>query len=180
MGHAKDVTTRCPRHRTMTTTFALAEIKASEVRSSFAQQALMRTIGAGLTSVAPGRRVITLRFGRTTTWIPPRRRPWRNRRQRRRLCDAHTIAVGGGASMLEYKINSIRPAAGDYPIAESCCVLDDRFVSPASMSPSRARIRARCALPRNKASRAFLISRRYHDCSDRTPRPCTHGYSFTS
>ncbi len=99
----------------------LEDAKASEVRISFARQGLMRSIGAELTGVAPGRCTLVLpfndAFGQQQNFFHGG------------IIGAVADTAGGYAALtllplgsevltLEYKINFIRPAAGDRLVAE--------------------------------------------------------------
>jgi len=99
---------------------ALADAKASEVLASFARQRLMQTIGAELTTHAPGRCAITLPFNEAVgqqgvfhSGVV--------------LAVAHTagryaaltlLPLGSEALTLQYRINMMRPAAGYRILAE--------------------------------------------------------------
>ncbi len=105
----------------MSDTGELSDLKISEVRSSFERQGLMRTIGAELTLLAPGRCIITLPFNESVG-------------QQQGFFHGGIIGsvgdnAGGYAALtvlpagsevltLEYKINFLRPAAGETLVAE--------------------------------------------------------------
>ncbi len=108
-----------------------AEMEA-EVRASFARQGLMRSLGAVLTALAPGRCVIELPFSDAVS-------------QQHGLFHGGVIGAladtaGGYAAMtlmapgsevltLEYKINFVRPAAGTQLTAEGTVLRAGRSVA---------------------------------------------------
>ena len=99
--------------------------------ASFARQGLLRTIGAELTSLAPGRCVITLPFSEKIA-------------QQQGFFHGGVIGAiadtaGGYAALsllphgsevltLEYKINFVRPAAGDRLVAEGTVLRAGRSI----------------------------------------------------
>jgi uncharacterized protein (TIGR00369 family) len=112
-------------------TAILATAKESEVVASFARQGLLRTIGAELTSLAVGRCVIAMPFSESVG-------------QQQGFFHGGVIGAiadtaGGYAALtmlpqgsevltLEYKINFIRPAAGDRLVAEGTVLRAGRSV----------------------------------------------------
>ena len=110
----------------------LSDAKRREVEASFARQGLMRTIGAVLTEVAPGRCVIDLPFSDAVG-------------QQQGFFHGGIIAAvgdnaGGYAALslmpensevvtLEYKVNFLRPAAGERLVAEGTVLRAGRQVT---------------------------------------------------
>jgi len=99
---------------------ALADAKASEVLASFARQRLMQTIGAELTTHAPGRCAITLPFNAAVG----QQGVFHGGVV---LAVAHTagryaaltlLPLRSEALTLQYRINMMRPVAGDQIVAE--------------------------------------------------------------
>ncbi len=106
--------------------------KEAEVRASFARQGLMRGIGAALTSLSPGRCTIGLPFSDAVG-------------QQQGFFHGGVIGAladtaGGYAALtllppgsevltLEYKVNFLRPAAGERLIAEGLVLRAGRSVS---------------------------------------------------
>lgn len=110
----------------------LAPEKEAEVRASFARQGLMRGIGAALTALAPGRCTLELPFsdavGQQQGFFHGG------------IIGALADTAGGYAAMtllppgsevltLEYKINFLRPAAGERLVAEGTVLRAGRSVS---------------------------------------------------
>jgi len=111
---------------------ALSAEKESEVRASFARQGLMRTIGAELAALGPGRCSIAVPFSE-------------NVGQQQGFFHGGVIgaaadSAGGYAALsllpvgsevvtLEYKINFLRPAAGDRLSAEASVLRAGRSVT---------------------------------------------------
>lgn len=110
----------------------LADAKAREVRASFLRQGLMRTIGATMTDIAPGTCTIELPFSEAVS-------------QQQGFFHGGIIATladnaGGYAALslmpmgsevvtLEYKVNFLRPAAGERLIAVGAVLRAGRSVT---------------------------------------------------
>lgn len=112
-------------------TGALAKAKESEVIASFARQGLLRTIGAELDSLAPGRCAIALPF---TEKVGQQQGFFHGG-----VIGAIADTAGGYAALtllplgsevltLEFKINFIRPAAGERLVAEGTVLRAGRSV----------------------------------------------------
>ena len=106
--------------------------KAAEVRASFARQGLMRGIGAVLTNLAPGSCTIELPF---SEGVGQQQGFFHGG-----IIGALADTAGGYAALtllpagsevltLEYKINFLRPAAGDRLVAEGTVLRAGRSVS---------------------------------------------------
>jgi uncharacterized protein (TIGR00369 family) len=109
-----------------------AAIAAERVRESFARQGLMRAIGASLTDLAPGRCTIAVPFSDAVS-------------QQQGFFHGGIIGAiadtaGGYAALsllppgsevvtLEYKINFLRPAAGQRLVAEGSVLRAGRSVT---------------------------------------------------
>jgi uncharacterized protein (TIGR00369 family) len=106
--------------------------KENEVRASFARQGLMRTIGAELAALGPGRCAVEVPFSERVG-------------QQQGLFHGGVIGAvadtaGGYAALsllpvgsevvtLEYKVNFLRPAAGDRLVAEGLVLRAGRSVT---------------------------------------------------
>lgn len=112
-------------------TATLAKAKELEVIGSFARQGLLRAIGAELTSLAAGRCVITLPF---TESVGQQQGFFHGG-----VIGAIADTAGGYAALtllpqgsevltLEYKVNFIRPAAGDRLVAEGIVLRAGRSI----------------------------------------------------
>lgn len=112
-------------------TATLAKAKELEVLGSFARQGLLRTIGAELTSLAAGRCVIALPF---TESVGQQQGFFHGG-----VIGAIADTAGGYAALtmlpqgsevltLEYKVNFLRPAAGDRLVAEGIVLRAGRTV----------------------------------------------------
>ena len=110
----------------------LGDAKLAEVHASFARQGLMRAFGATLTQVSPGRCTIELPFSEAVS-------------QQQGFFHGGIIAAvgdnaGGYAALslmpegsevvtLEYKVNFLRPAAGERLVAEGLVLRAGRQVT---------------------------------------------------
>lgn len=137
----------------------LSDAKISEVRASFALQGLMRTIGAELTELVPGGCTIALPFSAAVG-------------QQQGFFHGGIIGAvgdnaGGYAALtalpprsevlaLEYKINFLRPAAGECLIAEGFVIRAGRSVcvTRADVYVVRAGKRTLCAALQQSMIRA--------------------------
>ncbi len=106
--------------------------KEGEVRASFARQGLMRAIGAELSALGPGRCTVELPFSERVG-------------QQRGLFHGGAIGavadtaggyaaltflpVGSDVVTLEYKVNFLRPAAGERLVAEGSVLRAGRSVT---------------------------------------------------
>ncbi len=110
---------------------AIAE-KEAEVRESFARQGLMQTLGAAMISVATGRCVIEAPFSNSLGQ--------QNGFFHGGVIGALADTAGGYAALsalplgaevltLEYKVNFMRPAAGELLVAEATVLRTGRNVS---------------------------------------------------
>ena len=116
----------------MDTDARLSDDKAAEVLASFARQGLMRSIGATLAEIAPGRCTIELPFAEALG-------------QQQGFFHGGIVAslgdnAGGYAALslmplgsecvtLEYKVNFLRPAAGERLIAAGSVLRAGRTVT---------------------------------------------------
>ncbi len=123
----------------MTEATPLTPTKLAEVHASFARQGLMRLVGASLTEVAPGRCTIELPFSEIVS-------------QQQGFFHGGIIAAvgdnaGGYAALslmsegsevvtLEYKVNFLRPAAGERLVAEALVLRAGRQVTVARIDVS--------------------------------------------
>ena len=137
----------------------LTEAKASEVRANFGHQGLMRTIGAELTCLTPGRCVITLPFsdavkqqhgffhGGIVGAIADNAAGY---------AALTLLPLGSDALTLEYTINFLRPAAGDRLVAEGTVLRAGRSicVSRVDVFVERAGQRTLCAAAQQSIMRA--------------------------
>lgn len=98
----------------------LSEKKQREVRAAFARQGLMRTLGAELTDVGPGRCTIELAYSEALS----QHHGFLHGGIVGAIGDnaggfaAATLMPDGDVVTLEYKINFLRPAAGERLVAE--------------------------------------------------------------
>src|SRR6185437_14107178 len=111
---------------------AVSAEQESEVRASFARQGLMRPIGAELAALGPGRCSIAVSFSENDGQPPGFFHGG--------VIGAVADSAGGYAALsllpvgsevvtLEYKINFLRPAAGDRLLAEGTVLRAGRSVT---------------------------------------------------
>ena len=110
----------------------LSAEKESEVRASFARQGLMRTIGAEMTALKPGRCTIELRFSETVG----QQQGFFHGGVIGAIADSaggyaalSLLPVGSEVLTLEYKVNFLRPAAGERLLAEGSVLRAGRSVT---------------------------------------------------
>ena len=111
---------------------ALSAEKESEVRASFARQGLMRMIGAELAALGPGRCSIAVPFSEKVG----QQQGFFHGGVIGAVADSaggyaalSLLPVGSEVVTLEYKINFLRPAAGDRLLAEGTVLRAGRSVT---------------------------------------------------
>ncbi|MGA9868958.1 MAG: PaaI family thioesterase [Acetobacteraceae bacterium] len=110
----------------------LSAEKESQVRASFARQGLMRAIGAELAALGPGSCTIELPFSETVG----QQQGFFHGGVIGAVADSaggyaalSLLPVGSEVVTLEYKINFLRPAAGDRLLAEGSVLRAGRSVT---------------------------------------------------
>jgi uncharacterized protein (TIGR00369 family) len=110
----------------------LSEEKESEVRASFARQGLMRAIGAELATLGPGRCTVEVAFSERVG----QQQGFFHGGVIGAVADTaggyaalSLLPVGSEVVTLEYKINFLRPAAGDRLLAEGSVLRAGRSVT---------------------------------------------------
>ncbi len=110
----------------------LTDAKAAEMRASFARQGLMRTIGADITELVTGRCVVEVAF----TPAVSQQHGFFHGGIVGAIADSaggyaamSVMAVGTDVVTLEYKMNFLRPAAGEVLVAVGTVLRAGRAVT---------------------------------------------------